>query len=54
MAACIVLAVVVSVLPGRLGAEMERWSPVYWLEALAIIAFGLSWIVKGQWILKDG
>lgn len=27
--------------------------PVFWLESLAIIAFGISWFVKGEAILKD-
>lgn len=27
--------------------------PVFWLEAVAIEAFGVSWIVKGEAILKD-
>ena len=27
--------------------------PVYWLEAAAIIAFGVSWLTKGEAILKD-
>ena len=29
-------------------------SPVFWLEAIASIAFGISWFVKGEAILKDG
>lgn len=28
-------------------------SPVFWLEALACVAFGVSWFVKGEAILKD-
>jgi len=27
--------------------------PVFWLEAIAIIAFGISWFVKGEGILED-
>lgn len=27
--------------------------PIFWLEALAIVAFGVSWFVKGEAILKD-
>ncbi|HUO51730.1 MAG TPA: hypothetical protein VMT93_04360 [Gemmatimonadaceae bacterium] len=27
--------------------------PIFWLEALAIFAFGWSWFVKGEAILKD-
>ena len=27
--------------------------PVFWLETFALIAFGISWITKGQAIFKD-
>jgi hypothetical protein len=27
--------------------------PVFWLESVAIIAFGISWLVKGQAVLRD-
>ena len=27
--------------------------PIFWLEALADMAFGVSWAVKGQVLLKD-
>jgi len=29
-------------------------APVYWLEALAVVAFGASWLIKGEFILADG
>jgi hypothetical protein len=28
--------------------------PVFWMESVAIVAFGTSWLVKGQAILRDG
>jgi formate/nitrite transporter FocA (FNT family) len=28
-------------------------SPIFWLESLACVAFGISWFVKGEAILKD-
>ncbi len=35
-------------------ASMVRgYKPVFWLESGAILAFGASWFVKGQAILKD-
>jgi uncharacterized protein YjeT (DUF2065 family) len=35
----------------------ERWSPykpVFWLEWVALLAFGISWLVKGDFFLEDG
>jgi hypothetical protein len=32
---------------------VKRFAPVFWLEATAIVAFGLSWLTKGEAILKD-
>ena len=29
------------------------WKPVFWLESLALWAFGFSWITKGQVIWRD-
>jgi hypothetical protein len=34
-------------------ADVESVHPVFWLEALAVIAFGVSWLVKGEAVLKD-
>lgn len=31
----------------------QTWRPTFWLEALAILAFGFSWFVKGEAILAD-
>ncbi len=32
---------------------LSRLDPVFWLETAAIAAFGVSWLVKGQAILRD-
>jgi hypothetical protein len=32
---------------------LESIHPVFWLETLALIAFGSSWLTKGEFILKD-
>jgi len=29
------------------------WLPTFWLEAISLFAFGISWLVKGETILKD-
>ena len=35
------------------GEEFLNYAPVFWLESLATVAFGISWFVKGEAILKD-
>ena len=30
-----------------------RFSPLFWLEAVAVVAFGVSWLTKGEAILAD-
>jgi asparagine N-glycosylation enzyme membrane subunit Stt3 len=49
--ACIALIVLVKFLPD--GSPVQKFAPVFWLEAAAIVAFGVSWFVKGEAILKD-
>jgi uncharacterized membrane protein YobD (UPF0266 family) len=29
------------------------FEPTFWLESFALLAFGISWITKGQLIYKD-
>ncbi len=48
--ACLLLVPVESFV---LGAAVARYQPLFWLETVAIVAFGLAWLVKGQAILKD-
>ncbi len=48
---CIALAFIVRLLPTD--SAIFKLSPVFWLEAVAIFAFGVSWLVKGEAILKD-
>lgn len=33
--------------------KVEALHPVFWLESLAVEAFGISWLTKGETILKD-
>lgn len=33
--------------------HLERLSPVFWLESVATMSFGVSWLTKGETILKD-
>ncbi|GAB4530975.1 MAG: DUF998 domain-containing protein [Anaerolineales bacterium] len=53
MLACIALLMVYHMLPADTVTALKRFSPVFWLEALAILAFGFSWFTKGEAILKD-
>jgi hypothetical protein len=48
---CLALIAALGVLPDV--EAVERLAPVFWLEALAIVAFGVSWLTKGEAILKD-
>lgn len=49
----ILLMVIYHLLPPELTVTLAAFKPVYWLESLAIFAFGISWFVKGEGILKD-
>lgn len=49
--ACIALIVLVALLPGD--TPVKRLDPVFWLESVAVVAFGVSWLIKGEAILKD-
>jgi hypothetical protein len=49
--ACLGLILIVFRLP-----QTSPWlscRPVFWLESAAVVAFGISWFVKGEGILKD-
>jgi hypothetical protein len=51
MVACIVLIGIYSVFLRESWLSFLR--PVFWLEALALWAFGASWFLKGETILQD-
>ena len=34
-------------------APINHLDPRFWLESVAVVAFGISWLVKGEAILKD-
>jgi hypothetical protein len=40
-------------LPNTLTSPFRALNPIYWLEALTALAFGISWFTKGKAILKD-
>jgi hypothetical protein len=49
--ACILVIGVVS-LPA-VKTLVEGCTPIFWLESVAVVAFGAAWLVKGETILKD-
>ena len=48
----IILIFLYSVIPA-LQKQFREYKPVFWLEALALLAFGLSWLTKGEGLLPD-
>ena len=53
MAVCILLIMLYFFALENSLPQLGSLNPVYWLEALAILAFGVSWFTKGEAILKD-
>jgi hypothetical protein len=49
--ACISLILAYELLPDK--TSLEKLTPVFWLEAVASVSFGVSWLTKGETILKD-
>lgn len=49
--ACIVLIAVVGLLSDD--SPVKKLDPVFWLESAAVVAFGVSWLTKGEAILTD-
>lgn len=44
---------VYGILPHDVGNQLAHLKPVFWLESVAVVAFGISWLTKGEAILKD-
>ncbi|MCG8455964.1 MAG: hypothetical protein MI919_06740, partial [Holophagales bacterium] len=53
MAACILLIGLLLLLPRSATAQLEPLRPIFWLEAICIFVFGISWLTKGEAILAD-
>ena len=47
---CLVLIALVNLLPT---GPIDDLQPVFWLETVASVSFGLSWLVKGETLLRD-
>ncbi len=49
----IILIALISFLPSEASSQFKRLDSGFWLESAAILAFGVSWLTKGEAILKD-
>ena len=49
----IVLIAVYALLPEGIEKVLSAYNPVCWLESIAVVAFGMSWLTKGETILQD-
>lgn len=51
---CAVLMIVsIALIPMKFNPSVESLNPTFWLETFALISFGISWLVKGEVVLKD-
>jgi archaellum biogenesis protein FlaJ (TadC family) len=48
---CIGLLLLVDALPKD--SAILNIDPVFWIEAIALLAFGFSWLIKGEVALRD-
>jgi hypothetical protein len=53
MAVCILLMTIHTFLPEQAAAALKDYHPIFWLGTIAILSFGISWLTKGEAILKD-
>lgn len=53
MALCMILMVIYTVLPKGTQMTLLPIAPIFWLESIAILAFGVSWGIKGQIFFRD-
>lgn len=51
--AAVILIFVYTFLPDSAKQALSGFETVFWLESLAILAFGMSWLIKGEWLLAD-
>jgi hypothetical protein len=53
MLGCVGLLIIFFALPDSIADPLLKFKPVFWLETIAFLAFGSSWLVKGEFLLKD-
>ena len=49
----IALIAVEALLPEGTQKALSVYRPIFWLEAIAVVTFGFSWLVKGGTLWKD-
>ncbi len=53
MLICMILAALYTFLPASISGIFTPYHPIFWCETIAIEAFGISWAIKGEVLLKD-
>jgi hypothetical protein len=53
MAASLLLILAYMWILGRLYPGLKRLDPVFWLESIVLLSFGISWLTKGQLFFRD-
>jgi hypothetical protein len=53
MIICLLLIVILHFLPKEIRSPLKAYHPEFWLETIAVVAFGISWLVKGETLLRD-
>jgi hypothetical protein len=53
MCVCVLLMIIYTPLPEDVKSHIKFLRPIFWLEAVAVVSFGISWLVKGEALLKD-
>jgi hypothetical protein len=53
MLACIALIAIYFFLLEKSYPSLSKYDPVFWLETIALWAFAISWLIKGELLLKD-
>lgn len=53
MLTCVGLLIIFFALPDSVTNPILPLKPVFWLETIAVMAFGFAWLVKGEFLFKD-
>lgn len=53
MIICLVLIIILHFLPKEIRSPLKAYHPEFWLETIAVVAFGCSWLIKGETWLQD-